>query len=753
LAGIVPISGLAADKELVPQYPGITETQHLSDWDPPFPIDLGRVRKQDENYWEQFRTTPKAFIPLENGQGLWQSRFGSLTSVRVSFADGSHAGEMLKEYSQTLRATLEPAQMGLQLFPARAQGLEASRGATDFGEYFLYFSFFLVISALLLTALFFKLGVEQRLREIGTLEAMGFPPNTIRNLFLTEGLFLSVTGSLIGLAGAVAYGQLLMYGLRTWWVGAVGTTMLVLHVNPITLVLGAASGVVAALICIGLTLRSIAKASARSLLLGTSSRNAGTRRRGEAEKGGGDRSRRLITVARIAFVLMALGVGLLLAAAFGKVGQVAGFFGGGILLLVGLLGYQSVWLQRGKRKPISGTGWWPVSRLGLRNTTYRPSRSILCVALIASAVFIIVAVDAFRRDSQNGLSNRHSGSGGFPLLAESMLPLIHDPNTPDGREALNLTIDSNDELKDVSFMSFRLRAGDDASCLNLYQPRNPRIVAPDDEFIRSGRFSFQASLANTSDERKNPWLLLNEDTPDGAIPVIGDANSLTYVLHLKLGDEFILNQSSGPVRLRIVGALDDSIFQSELLMAKKNFLRLFPQEQGYRFFLIEVGSLDRAGIVAASLEDRLSDYGLDVVTTSERLAEFHRVENTYLSTFQLLGGLGIVLGTLGMAAVLLRNVLERRQELALLRAIGYNSTHFTLMVIAENALLLFGGLFTGVLCALLAVAPVVFGRGTWRPNTSLVLLLLLVLISGLTASLIATLVAVRSPLLPALKAE
>jgi putative ABC transport system permease protein len=129
------------------------------------------------------------------------------------------------------------------------------------------------------------------------------------------------------------------------------------------------------------------------------------------------------------------------------------------------------------------------------------------------------------------------------------------------------------------------------------------------------------------------------------------------------------------------------------------------------------------------------------------------VENTYLSTFQMLGGLGLVLGTLGMAAVLLRNVLERRRELALLRAVGYNSSHFTLMVVAENLLLLFAGLVTGTVCALLAIAPVFFARGAKLPPVSLGLLLLAVLVSGLTASLVATWAALRSPLLPALRAE
>ncbi len=41
----------------------------------------------------------------------------------------------------------------------------------------------------------------------------------------------------------------------------------------------------------------------------------------------------------------------------------------------------------------------------------------------------------------------------------------------------------------------------------------------------------------------------------------------------------------------------------------------------------------------------LQPYGVDAVTTAERLDEFHRVENTYLSTFQALGGLGLLLGT------------------------------------------------------------------------------------------------------------
>ena len=132
-----------------------------------------------------------------------------------------------------------------------------------------------------------------------------------------------------------------------------------------------------------------------------------------------------------------------------------------------------------------------------------------------------------------------------------------------------------------------MRPGDDTSCLNLYQPRNPKIVAPPEAFIRENRFTFQSSLAASNEEKENPWLLLNRQFENGAVPVIGDANSLTYVLHLKVGDELVIDHATGPLRLLIVGALSDSIFQSELLMSEKNFLRLFPAEEGYRMFLID----------------------------------------------------------------------------------------------------------------------------------------------------------------------
>jgi putative ABC transport system permease protein len=746
LGRVLTMEGLAADRDLAPEYPGITEAKSLADWDPPFPIELGRVRDIDEEYWDKYHTTPKAFIPLAEAQKLWGTRYGRLTSIRIFPAPGTALTAVLQNYEAALRQAINPIEMGLSTQSVKEQSLQASRGATDFGEYFTYFSFFLVVSALLLTTLFFKLGVEQRLREIGLLRAIGFSTKQVGSLFLREGLALAALGSVFGSIGAVAYGALMMFGLRTWWVGAVGTTLLELRVTPQSLLVGALSGIVTALICVWWTLRSLRKLSPRSQLAGSVEhvRSPGFsrffRRRKLSPNGG----------ATNAIVFGALGIVLLIAAALNLIGQAGGFFGAGTLLLIAILFFWSSWLRSDRSRTICGRGAWPMARMGFRNATARPGRSVLCIALIASAAFIIVSVDAFRRDDRAAALDRNSGAGGYPLMAESLLPIVHDTNSEQGRDELNL---DGDKLTGVKITRFRLRPGDDASCLNLYRPRNPRILGAPDGFIGESRFAFQSSLARTAEEKTNPWVLLNANPGDGIVPVAGDANSLTYVLHLKLGDELAVNASNGaPVKLRVVAALADSVFQGELLMSETNFKKLFPDQEGYRFFLVD-GAPEKSSEIAAALEDKLSDFGFDAIGTEEKLAGFHQVENTYLSTFQTLGGLGLLLGTLGLATVLLRNVLERRREMALMRAVGYRSSHLSLMVIAENALLLGCGLLTGVLCALLAIIPALVARGGRLSAVSLGLLLLAVLLTGLAASLVAVRAAVRSPLLPALRAE
>lgn len=794
VAGVLPMTGTGggADATLTPEYPGITGQESLSDWDPPFPLDLSRITPHDEEYWKQYRAAPKAIVSLVEGQKLWQSRYGGMTSIRfatqtptsavayasttaasgVAVSELANADAAMQAYRQALQSALTPAAAGFIVQPVRATALAASSGVTDFGEYFLYFSFFIVVSGLLLAGLFFRLGVEQRLREVGLLSAIGYTPALIRRLFLIEGLYLAIAGSAIGVVGAIGYAAAIMLGLRTWWVGAVGTTALTLQPSATSLLIGAAGGIVTAVLAIAWTLRGVTRVSARTLLHGDVQDIQAAS--ASAASGGGAAGRRRI--AFIIFVILALG--LTAASAAGVMNATAGFFGAGGTALIAVLIGLSLWLRRAPVVPTpspTGRGLW---RFGQINAAARPGRTVLSVALIAFATFVIVTVGAFRQEGVASPNDPKSGTGGFALIAESIAPITEDLNTEAGRASLGL--DSPD-LRPVlsrvaSTARFRLRPGDDGSCLNLYRPENPRVIAPTSEFVRKGgRFTFAGMLADANDsERANPWLLLDRRFDDGAVPVIVDQTSLMYVFHRAIGDDIEIRGGSGAaIKLRVVGSLSHSVFQSELIVSEPSFVRLFPGNEGYRLFLVQTKDTSNASDaanatgatnttaapaardeqVARTLENRLADFGVEAIATVERLRAYQQVENTYLSTFQALGALGLVLGTFGVGTVLLRNILERRRELALLQAIGYRESHIRSLILAESVSLVVWGLLAGAACALLAVLPAIVERGGSFPWTAVIVLLAAVLAAGFISTIAATAMAIRLPLLASLRAE
>ena len=144
LRGFVPMTGATADPNLTPAFPGITDKLDIRQWDPPFPYDNTKIKPRDEKYWREHKTTPKAYVTLAAGQKLWGSRFGNLTSIRLAGVTN------LDEFKERLRSELDPKAGGFVFDDVKSRFAEASQGGQDFGGLFLGFSFFLIVSALLL---------------------------------------------------------------------------------------------------------------------------------------------------------------------------------------------------------------------------------------------------------------------------------------------------------------------------------------------------------------------------------------------------------------------------------------------------------------------------------------------------------------------------------------------------------------------------------------------------------------------------
>jgi len=725
--GIVKLEGLAADRNLAPLYGGMSEAETMGDWDPPFPVDLGRIRPADEKYWEQYKTAPKVFVALDTAKKLWTSRFGQLTSLRVVPREDQSPDEAASAFTKAFREELDPPAYGLAFIPVKAQGLAASGGATDFSGLFIGFSIFLIVSAAMLVALLFRLGVERRSKEIGLLLSSGRTPKQVRRYLLGEGAVVSLIGIVIGLPGAVAYGALMVHGLRTWWSAAVGGSFLELHVSGMSLALGAIGALAMMVLSIWLAVRRLVRFSPRSLLAGALEED----RFGATHGDLGKRSRRLAYGAGgLAMLLIGLAVA-------GTMSQLAGFFGGGALLLIAALAHLRASLANPPTDPILGKGRGPIARLGTRNAARYPTRSVLSAALVASATFLIVTVAVNRHDVTEQEPTFDSGDGGFRFVAESDLPLFQQ------------------QLKEqqsggASIFALRRKPGEDASCLNLYQPSRPTLLGAPTPLVERGGFAFQGTLAESPEEEANPWLILERKFDDDAIPVFGDLNSVMWILHLGLGQDLEMKDDQGRMRkLVIAGLMTRSLFQSQLIMSEEKFLDMFPGQSGYNFFLVETE--DQAA--GPALEEHLGDAGFDAGRTADRLAGYLVVENTYLSTFQTLGGLGLLLGTLGLAVVMVRNVLERRAELALLQAVGFNKPSISWLVLTENAFVLLFGILIGTVTALLAVLPHLLSGMAEPPIVSLSATLLLILALGLSAGAVAVAASLRTALTPALRRQ
>ncbi len=721
---VLPMSEPQLNTSWMPDFPGLADKQNCRDWKPGFQFDATRMRDKDQEYWEQYRGTPKAFVNLHIGQQMWGNRWGNTTALRWP------AGTDRVEIEQALREKITPEMLGFQFLPLREQALAATKAPVDFGRLFVSFSAFLIAAAAVLTGLLFVFTLEQRAAESGTLLALGLPQKLVRRMLLTEGAVLALVGSVLGALGAVIYTKLVLRGLATVWKGAVGAVEFQFSAGPWTIPIGVVSGVEIAVLAMWLASRRLFRHSATELLQGEGAPSPIV-----ADSGRG----RPNSVGIPSTVAVGCLAGALAIPIFTR--NAGGFFGAGALLLIaGLL------FALGRlRRTASGTGLESLGQLGVRNAARRRGRSLATIAVLASGVFMVVAVSAFRKGPQVETLKLDSGTGGFALLGEAASPIYEDLNSAKGRETYAL-----DEvaLKDVRVIPLRVRDGDDASCLNLNRALQPRLLAVKAEDLDAPQTRFRL---NAGDAKS--WTLALARRDDGAVPGIVDANTLQWAMQKKVGDAIEYRDDRGQtLRVVIVGTIGGSMLQGNVLIAERDFTARFPNSGGYRLFLIDAPA-ERAEAVAQELSRALQDRGLEVTPAARRLAEFNAVENTYLSIFQVLGGLGLLLGSAGLAIVVARNVLERRREFGLLEAVGFRAQQLRKLVFAEHRWLIVAALVIGTVSALVAVWPSLAEKAGGFPLREVALLLAGLALGCVFWTWIATRVALRGSGVAALRSE
>jgi putative ABC transport system permease protein len=727
IASILPMTDPNITRAWTPEFPGVSDVDNCSDWNPGIPMDNKAIRDKDEKYWDDYKGTPKVFVSLGDGQKLWGNRFGNHTAIR--FPDSGHSEEQIRD---EITRSLSLADIGIVPRDFGGEATAASKGSVDFGGLFIGLSMFLIAAALIFAALLLLFTLERRAPQMGLLLAIGWTPQQIQRAVLTEAGLVAVIGTVVGLFMGSVYTRVALAGLGGVWSGATPGLELIYQAAPLTLGIAGVVSLGVSLLTIWLTVRKIFKIPARDLLVGAlqSSMPASPRNSSIWSN----------LVAHGAYVLAIV---LVVAASKTTDAQaLAGmFFGAGALIMTSGLAFTSAAMKRsGSGQQFAQSIW----QIGTRNMSRRPSRSLAVLGMMAGGIFIVMAVNAFRLGSDSDTSRRHSGTGGFALIGESSLPIYEDLNGKAGLDAFGL---DEEILKTASIVPFRVREGDDASCLNLNRAQNPMLVGVNASLLAEKKaFRFAG---------KGAWDQLQTPTPAETpfIPAIADQATAMWGLGKGVGDSLDYTDGKGKtVSVQIVALLAGSVLQGKMIIDERAFLEKFPDAAGYKFLLIDSPS-DKTAELSAHLTRQLEARGLALESTGARLAEFNSVQNTYIGIFTVLGGLGVLLGTAGLGVLLARHVLERKGELGLMQALGFKQGALRSMILGEHVVLLIGGLVLGVISAAVAVWPALKQGGGDLPIIFLTCLLTGVLLFGMAICALAAVIAVRGNLIDAIRKE
>ncbi|MDX2431991.1 MAG: FtsX-like permease family protein [Bacteroides sp.] len=713
IKAIVAMEGRYADASVMPDLPGLSDAGNCRDWDTGVPISLESIRDKDEDYWDEYGGLPKAYISIGRAVEMWKNRFGVYTSIRYDMASHGLEASVMKG--------IKPSMLGFTVEATRLKGDEAAGEGVDFSQLFAGLSFFLLLAGVILTIMLFLLNIESREQQVKTLFTLGIPSRLIRRIMFFESMVVALVGAAGGLGLAVLYNRLVFNALNGIWKDVVRTEMMHVQVTFSTLLLGMLITLFFAFLSFWFPLNKKLKRLA----------SAHTK---PVHPKGGRHGIRKVRLALIVALVSGISASVIMLSQFAshELVNAALFFPAGGLLLISALAFFYWYL--GKREQPS-TSTFDLSVLSWKNATRMRTRSMSIVILFAIGAFLVISTGSNRKDLFANSEDPSSGTGGFLFFAQSTMPVLQNLNDPAVKYEYGL-------LEELSFVQMRQADGDDASCLNLNKIVNPKVLGLEPSSLE-GSFSFVTRTPLLDED--DPWSSLEQVLPGGLIPAIADETVIKYGLGLSVGDTLrYTNSNGGTMELLLVGGMASSVFQGSVIISNANFLEQFPESSGSRVFLVD-GALADTAQISEELLRGMRDLGWDMQLCSLRLAEFNSVTNAYLSIFMVLGALGLLLGTFGLVVVLSRSILERKQEIALLKAVGYGRKEIRKLITREYFFLLFWGIFSGFVSAIIATLPSILSSHSGTSFSSILIWLLVLVLNGWIWIRVVTAISLNNP--------
>ncbi|MCX6232421.1 MAG: FtsX-like permease family protein [Bacteroidetes bacterium] len=707
---IIPTGGNGINRSLMPKFPGFQKAVSCAEWNSQLTIDFKKIRSNDEQYWNDYRGTPKAVISMKIAQTIWHNSFGDYTAIRFN---GSILGPSPSKAAieKSILNSLHAADFRLAVTDIKAEAVNAAANGVDFGELFISLSFFVILAGLILTVMLYVLGLDARRQETDLLTALGFSKSRIISLLFAETVLAVLLGSIVGIVCGIGYNYLMLAAMNSVWNDIVRTPLMGISIHPMTLLTAFLCSFMISIITIAITALRRLKTTPFALM-GNYSRFLPLLR--PKRKG-------LAVAAVIGGIILTI---TLLAPGILKSGENNSllFLLSATVFMLTAWGFISILISYRRKKHVAVENLYS---LAIKNASRNSRRSLTVIVLLSLGVFVILITGANRKTFHQGGDTPQSGSGGYALWAETAVPLTLNLNS--AKERHKAGFDNESLLKDVSFVQLLTTGGDDASCLNLNQVLMPAIIGVDPVLFDS-RQAFAFERLKDGCDNQHPWLLLNASYGSDVIPAFADNTVITWSLKKNIGDTLTyITANNRKLYIVLAGGLQPSVFQGNILIADKYFKRYFPSVNGSKLMLVDVAA-NRNAALQQYLSSSFRDYGMDISSCNERLSSFNSVNNTYLTVFMILAGLGLLIACLGIGIILYRNMLDRRQEIALMLALGFGRKKIFRLILSENIFLLCCGIITGLAASFIGLLPSLLSGNYYSRDMLFVIVLLIVII-------------------------
>lgn len=575
-----------------------------------------------------------------------------------SNAFGSATALRLKADRREAESRLS-CQSFITIISPRAEGLFAANNGTDFAGLFMALGFFIIVGGILLMLNPIAEMLHERSTELALYQQVGYSRKRVLRQLFRETFGTMLIASPLGVLAGVLYSGITLWLLAGVWSGATHTEGFALHIHAATLLVSWAIGIAIAIATLYYLLRKSLRESDKPRL---------------SKPMSGSISPALVvlllTLALFAYNLCCLHSMIL-------------FIVCGMMWIVCFGMWLRVWLAR--RQQAHTPDGWNKAQMVWQTVCASHRRHMLAYWTLALGVFTVFAVGLNRPDF-NGKELVEQSTGSYQLYVDCRVPIQYDLNHPDVRRKLLLS-----GLPDSThFLPFLRHVQDEASCLNLNRVSTPTVLG-------------------VSLDEMQPFGL-TPTSPSSSLPCVYiDQESLTWSMMKAVGDTLYYDTQQGPhTPVLIAGTYPTGIFHGNAIMSDADFRSLWPKESGVEVLLVKSSRPDEASEL---LSTAMSQYGLDVQTTQQRIKMFFEVTDTYLVIFLTLGALGILLGIFSLFVIVRKNLTASQHAITLYRQLGYREAVIRSLLVRENLLVPLYAMLTGAIGSVISISANVAGAG------------------------------------------